>query len=139
MAKKHFIRYNPVADRIEAFSGKRPKGSGWKQVDVDKCCNVPSFLRAGCTYESIAVAATDTIVDDVIPNPCTITIQLMLDGIAVGPQFSDSNSMSAILDAANTYFAGFAHFSFDTASQKFKVLITNCNPYTIDVDVNCER
>jgi hypothetical protein len=38
MAKKHFIRYNPVADRVESFSGKRPKGSSWQELTIDKCC-----------------------------------------------------------------------------------------------------
>jgi len=39
MAKKHFIRYNKVADRVEAFSGKRPKGSSWQELQFDdECC-----------------------------------------------------------------------------------------------------
>lgn len=47
MAKKHFIRYNPVSDRVEAFSGKRPKGSSWQELTIDKCCPKVD-LNAGC-------------------------------------------------------------------------------------------
>lgn len=36
---KHFIRYNKVSNRVEAFSGKRPKGSDWQELQfAEDCC-----------------------------------------------------------------------------------------------------
>lgn len=38
---RHFIRYNHTSKRVEAFSGKKPKGSNWQEVKLDDdCCNL---------------------------------------------------------------------------------------------------
>lgn len=41
--KKYFIRFNKKAGRLEqqiTLTGLKPVGFGWKEVDVDECCEV---------------------------------------------------------------------------------------------------
>jgi len=68
--KKHFVRYNKVADRVEAFSGRtRPKGNGWTEVPFNFCdCGVPvPLLGTGnsqaCEDEGV-VPHNDVIMTD---------------------------------------------------------------------------
>lgn len=62
--KKYWIRYNPGADRLEqeiTSGGKKPKGRGWAEVDVDRCCNlVPNFMTFPVELDLVCTDSFDT-------------------------------------------------------------------------------
>lgn len=59
--KKYFIRFNKNAGRLEqqvTMTGLKPVGIGWKEVEVDECCEfLPTPKTVLVSYESVEGAS----------------------------------------------------------------------------------
>lgn len=128
--KKYWIRYNPKSDRLEEEVTEarfRPEGSGWKEVLIDKCCNVPlveTCTEAERTFASDAIAGTGFDSYDVELSTTEGTL------------FTDSYpTLEDALDALNAAYLGLITFTIEASGDDFIIqgIAESCTIFTLDI------
>jgi hypothetical protein len=134
--KRHFVRYNPVSDSLESYSGrKRPAGTGWVQLPIDFCCAIPIPACGGSGDTRTFVIETPNFLAG-----CSNSAALYIDGLRIGNAVTGSypGGLQSMIDDLNGEYNPFAVFSIINTNQIQVVVLDDYEGITLQTDVTCE-
>lgn len=134
--KRHFVRYNPVSDSLESYSGrKRPAGTGWTQLPIDFCCAIPVPACGGSGDTRTFVIANPNFLAG-----CSNSAVLRIDGLEIASPVVGSyvSGLQAMIDDLNNEYNPFAEFSIINTNQIQVVVQDDYEGITLETDVTCE-
>jgi hypothetical protein len=130
--RKFWVRYLPKFDQIESTftdTGYKPNGYRWKELDVDKCCDVVADTKT---------TVTNTIeFGDDADCVCTFILNAFENPIGEGVELTNPFTLQEAVDALNTEYEGYATFEA-VGTTDIKVVFNIGGAEDLELTSDCE-